>query len=537
LAEGRSLMLSRQQRVVLPRLCKLMRAQLEQDLSDRQLLERFLARGDGAAFAALVRRHGRTVLGVCQRVLNNVHDAEDAFQATFLVLVRRARCIAKREAVGSWLYGVASRVALKARAEAVRRRKHEGQAARTADHKAPPGGGWDEVRPIIDEEVNRLPEKYRQPIVLCYFEGKTYEEAARLLGWPAGTASARLARARNLLRSRLIHRGVALSCSAFVAGLHDGAASAAEAGALADATANAALRFAADPGTAAISSKVVALAEGVLKAMLMRTMKSMTAVVVAVSIMCAGAGVLCRWGITSQASAADHTTQAAKASAGPVLGEAQVADAARPPGPPAQAQEHAAEVGAAPPPQALAPPAHGPVPLHTRIGLINLSRVFKAARQFQASQAELRKQTKAVQQKLEALKSQLQRLKAESDDPATKAPARQQNALRMLQLKREIEDEEASARAKLEKVTGASLTKMYRQVEDAANRIAKARGLELVMFYADAVTEADFYNPNNLQRKLTQPGALMPMVVAPGMDITEAVIEVVDRTAPAGSRP
>src|SRR5262249_33997491 len=146
-----------------PHLRRLMGSEFGSDLSDRQLLERFLGRCDAAAFAALVRRHGRTVLGVCQRLLNNAHDAEDAFQATFLVLVRKARSIAKREAAGSWLYGVAYRVALKARAEALRRRKHERQAAGMTNQQAKPRGSWEELRPIIDEEVNRLPEKYRQP--------------------------------------------------------------------------------------------------------------------------------------------------------------------------------------------------------------------------------------------------------------------------------------------------------------------------------------------------------------------------------------
>src|SRR5262249_22740610 len=150
---------------------------------------------DAAAFAALVRRHGPTVLGVCRRVLHNAHDAEDAFQATFLVLVRKGRSIAKREALSSWLYGVAYRVALKAQADLVRRRQHERQAAGRFDEASQPETTGDDLRPILDEEVNRLPDKYRRPIVLCYFEGKTYQEAARLLGWPAGTTSVRLARA------------------------------------------------------------------------------------------------------------------------------------------------------------------------------------------------------------------------------------------------------------------------------------------------------------------------------------------------------
>src|SRR5690242_8711204 len=260
-------MLNRQQEVVLPRLCRLIGPQFGGDLSDRALLERFLAQRDAAAFAALVRRHGPAVLGVCRRLLHHAQDAEDAFQATFLVLVRKGRSIAKREAVGSWLYGVAYRVALKARADAGRRRHREEAAAR-AEAQPPPDAARDDLRRVIDEEVNRLPDKYREPVVLCYFEGKTYQEAARLLGCPAGTASVRLARARELLRTRLGRRGVALSAVALAAWLAEGAAPAGEACLLAEATANAALRFAADPAAAGVSTHVIALTEGMVKAML-----------------------------------------------------------------------------------------------------------------------------------------------------------------------------------------------------------------------------------------------------------------------------
>jgi RNA polymerase sigma factor (sigma-70 family) len=185
-------MLNRQQEVVLPHLCRLIGSSSPRELPDGDLLERFLARGDAEAFAALVRRHGPTVFGVCRRVLRHTQDAEDAFQATFLVLTRKARSIARRGALGSWLYGVAYRVALKARDGAVRRRRHERRAANRTEEQAACAGTGDAVGPILDEEVNRLPDKYRQPVVLCYYEGKTYQEAARLLGWPAGTTAARL---------------------------------------------------------------------------------------------------------------------------------------------------------------------------------------------------------------------------------------------------------------------------------------------------------------------------------------------------------
>src|SRR5882762_8057034 len=258
------------QKAILPHVCRLIHAQFAADLTDGQLLERFVDGHDPEAFAALVRRHGRTVLGVCRRVLINAHDAEDAFQATFLVLVRKARSIAKREAVGSWLYGVAYRAALRARAGSAQRRKHESQSLDRAAEPATADEADDEVRPIIDEEVNRLPEKYRRPIVLCYFEGKTYGEAARILGWPAGTTSVRLARARELLRARLALRGLALSAGALAAWLAEKTAPAADAHLLVDIMARAAQQLAASPGAAGISTQVVALTEGVVKAMLLR---------------------------------------------------------------------------------------------------------------------------------------------------------------------------------------------------------------------------------------------------------------------------
>jgi RNA polymerase sigma factor (sigma-70 family) len=178
--------------------------------SDGELLERFVVQRDEEAFANLVHRYGSLVLGVCQRVLGDTHQAEDAFQATFLVLVRRAGSLDGRGPLGNWLYAVAYRTATKARMTAARRRARERQAMDstsepyTVDDKA-----WDDMRPILDEELSRLPGKYRAPLVLCYLEGKTQQQAAQELGWPSGSMSRRMNRARQLLRDRLEKRGVA----------------------------------------------------------------------------------------------------------------------------------------------------------------------------------------------------------------------------------------------------------------------------------------------------------------------------------------
>ncbi|MCI0457599.1 MAG: sigma-70 family RNA polymerase sigma factor, partial [Gemmataceae bacterium] len=237
-----------------------------EDLADGQLLERFLASHEEEAFTALVRRHGSMVLGVCRRILRNRHAAEDAFQATFLVLLRKARSLDRRGSVASWLYTVAYHVALKARASDARRQQRERKVAGAADatHSAP---AWDDLAPLLDEELNRLPETYRAPVVLCYLEGRTNSEAAQVLGWPLGTVKGRLARARELLRNRLLRRGVTLS---------GGLAAATLPASLVQAAVRTALpQFGASAGAA--SASAVALAEGALQTMFTSKLKLIAA--------------------------------------------------------------------------------------------------------------------------------------------------------------------------------------------------------------------------------------------------------------------
>ena len=171
--------------------------------ADGELLEEFVARRDEAAFEALLRRHGPMVLGVCRRVLSDCNDADDAFQATFLVLIRNAGSLSRPELLGNWLYGVAYRTAARLRAQAAARQRRERQAMH--ELAAPPAEdpAWREVRSLLDEELNRLPERYRRPFVLCHLEGLTNEEAARRLGCPKGTVASRASRARERLRDRL----------------------------------------------------------------------------------------------------------------------------------------------------------------------------------------------------------------------------------------------------------------------------------------------------------------------------------------------
>ena len=187
--------------------------------TDRQLLRRFTKARDESAFELLIQRHGPMVLGVCRRVLGNADGAEDAFQATFLVLVRRAASIQRPELLGNWLYGVAFRIASRARQNAARRAESERQVAYQPRPEPLPELARRELRSVLDEEMSQLPEKYRAPLVLCYLEGKTNEEAARQLGWPTGSMSWRLARGRELLRKRLELRDVAYSPMLLMPGL------------------------------------------------------------------------------------------------------------------------------------------------------------------------------------------------------------------------------------------------------------------------------------------------------------------------------
>jgi RNA polymerase sigma factor (sigma-70 family) len=178
--------------------------------SDAQLLDDFVRRRDPAAVAAIVRRHGPMVWGVCRRALGH-HDAEDAFQATFLVLARRAESIRPGGLLGNWLYGVARRTALKAKALAARRRAREATVDELPEPAAPEPAAWADLRPVLDRELDRLPARYRAVLILCDLEGETRQEAARRLGWPEGTVHSRLSAGRKALAARLARRGLALS--------------------------------------------------------------------------------------------------------------------------------------------------------------------------------------------------------------------------------------------------------------------------------------------------------------------------------------
>ena len=250
----------------------------EAGLTDGQLLNVFTSRREESALAVLVRRHGPMVWGVCRRVLRNDHDAEDAFQATFLVLVRKAASLASPDLLANWLYGVAHQTALKARATNGKRTARERKVAEMPEPAVTEQDRWGDLQPLLDQELSRLPEKYRVAIILCDLEGKTRKEAARQLGVPEGTLAARVARGRVMLAKRLTQRGVALSGGALAAILAQNVASAGVPVSVVSSAIKAASLFAAGQAAGVISVKVTALTEGVVKAMFVTKIKSVTAV-------------------------------------------------------------------------------------------------------------------------------------------------------------------------------------------------------------------------------------------------------------------
>jgi RNA polymerase sigma factor (sigma-70 family) len=264
----------------------LRRTILRQDgcnLSDAQLLGCFIEQGDQGALAVLMRRHGPLVWDVCRRVLGNHHDAEDAFQATFLVLVRRAASVAPREMVANWLYGVASQTARKAKAMRAKKRTHEKQMIQMPEPVVQERDCGKDLHHQLHQALAGLPAKFRVSIILCYLEGKTRSEAARQLGVPEGTLAAWVARGRAMLAKRLARNGLVLSSGALATALMHNTASASVPASLASSTLQAASLLAVDQAAcSAIATPVLALMEGVMKEMFATKLKRITTLLLTV---------------------------------------------------------------------------------------------------------------------------------------------------------------------------------------------------------------------------------------------------------------
>ena len=260
------------------------------DLTDGQLLERFATDADEVAelaFSALVERHEAMVWRVCLAIVRDEHEAEDAFQATFLVLVRKARSLWVRDSLGPWLHQVACRTASCLRTTVIRRRQHEQRCAeKDATRSVEVGTPRDpDLDAAVHEEVNRLPEKYRAPVVLCDLEGRTHQEAARFLGWPIGTVKSRQSQGRRLLRDRLVRRGLGLAVAGAVVESLRQTAVAAMPREVSRSTVNAAMQQSARLLTGfGVSAHVLTLTQGVLRAMLWIRLRFLAVATLAVGI-------------------------------------------------------------------------------------------------------------------------------------------------------------------------------------------------------------------------------------------------------------
>ncbi len=254
--------------------------------NDGALLERFVDAADEVAFTLLVERHGAMVFGVCQRVLGNTHDAEDACQATFLVLARKASSLRKRSALGSWLHGIAFRISANLKRQLARRQRREQTAQRPAVADASGDISWRELRTVLDEELQRLPERYRLALVLCYLEGETRDEAAHRLGATPGALHGLLERGRNLLRERLIKRGLSLSAALLSTALTTAPAPAALPPSLVVVSAKAAALLAGGRSLAdaALAPHILNLAQEAMKTMLVTKVKIATALVLSAGL-------------------------------------------------------------------------------------------------------------------------------------------------------------------------------------------------------------------------------------------------------------
>jgi RNA polymerase sigma factor (sigma-70 family) len=282
------------------------------EVSDAELLERFVRTGDQAAFELLVWRHGPMVLALCRRLLRHEQDAEDALQATFLVLVRKAGSITKKQSLASWLYKVAYRIACRARLRTPVLTNHAALTDTQGTPAAETEVMWRDLRDKLDGEISQLPETYRRPLILCYLEGKTHDEAARMLGCPKGTLASQVARARDRLHRRLTRRGWEFPAAALTALIAEKALAVPIPAELVHATLRSALAYASGQAAVIASVKAVGMAEGALRVMWYGKLKIIGGVLLAAVVSATGIAFVARdlWaaGKTEQAQAAPKPT-------------------------------------------------------------------------------------------------------------------------------------------------------------------------------------------------------------------------------------
>jgi RNA polymerase sigma factor (sigma-70 family) len=451
-------------------------------LTDEQLLERFVADRDEAAFEVLVWRHGPLVYNVCRRVLRRPDDVEDAFQATFLALVRRASAIRNRGAVGAWLYQVAHRAALRARA--ARRATEPYPEAEVPAPATEDALAWRDLRPLLDAEVHRLPAKYRDAVTLCYLSGHTTEEAARQLGCPRGTVLSRLAWARERLRKRLGQCGVALSSGVLAAWLAQEGAAASAPATLIDVTVRAATGLAWGKAAAAgvVSARAVLIMEGVLRSMLLTKLNTMVTVGVLTTVLGLGVG---SW--ACRPATAD---------------------------PPDPRRE---DVGK----PAVEPRA-------SRVALLNLGYVLKNYDEYKGLQETVKKQMEEYQVREKASQERIADLRKllETNLPAGKREDVEREVKNEV---RRAEDVKEEAKRKLSKMTDEQTVMLYKKVHEVASRYAAAHDIDLVLHYNDALTTEEQLSPQNVMRKM-QSGGCVPLYWKPELEISKAVVAAMNES-------
>jgi RNA polymerase sigma factor (sigma-70 family) len=458
-------------------------------LSDAQLLERFVAEKDEAAFEVLVWRHGPLVYNVCRRVLRHADDVEDAFQATFLALVRKAAAIRNRAALGGWLYPVARRVALRAKAA-----RRPTQPYPDEDLLAPGAEDailWRDLRPVLDEEVQRLPGKYREAVVLCYLSGHTAEEAARQLGCPRGTVLSRLAWARERLRQRLTRRGVVLPAGAFAAWLTKEGVSAAPA-LLIGSTVRAATGLASSKAVAAgvVSARAALLMEGALRSMFLAKLQTTAAVGVLATVLGLGVGL---WG-----------------------GRPVTADT------PTSRREDPAQPAAEP---------------KARIALLNLSYVLKHCEEFKTLQDTVKKQVAFFQAREKASRAKIETWNKELALAGLPADRKVGLEMDIRAEQRKLEDDADEAKRLLAKANDDQVVALYKKVRETAARYARAHNIDLVLHFNDAnPDEPDYSSPANVNRKL-QAGGCLPLYWREELDISKAVVGAMNAAYRAAPGP
>jgi RNA polymerase sigma factor (sigma-70 family) len=456
-------------------------------LTDTQLLQRFVADKDETAFEVLVWRHGPLVYRVCRRLLRHDADVEDAFQATFLVLVRKAAAIRNRAAVAGWLHQVAQRVSQRARAA-----QRTTEPYPDTDLAAPRGQDallWRDQRAVLDEEIGRLPAKYRDAVVLFYLSRHTTAEAARQLGCPRGTLLSRLAWARQRLRQRLTQRGLTLSAGALAAWLAKERALAAAPTLLISRAVRAAMAHATGKAAAAgvVSARAATFMEGVLRSMFLTKLRITAAVGLLAIVMVLGVGL---WG-----------------------GRPATAET------PARQQEEAAR--AAPP--------------RTRIALLNLTYVIKHCDEYQALQESVKKQASFFQERVKASHANIDKWRREIATPGLPADKKDWLERDIKAEQRKIQDDQEEARQKVAKLSDQQTIALYKKVKDAASRYARANAIDLVLHYSDASPDdPDYYSPQNVTRKF-QVGASLPLYWQPDMDISRAVVRAMNAAYHASS--